>query len=85
MDPCPRFDPETKSVRFYVAVRGTWVKAFVTRDWLVARFGADVPDDARMVETYLDHARAIDNEIARRVAAGRIEPVWLASSLPPLG
>jgi hypothetical protein len=85
MDPSPRFDPETKSVRFYVNVRGAHVRAFVTRDWLVSRFGADIPHDDGMVDVYLLHARAIDNEIARRVAAGRLEPIWLASSFPPLG
>ena len=37
-----------------------------------------------MVDAYIEHAEAIDREIARRVAAGRIEPVWLASTLPPL-
>ena len=84
MDPSPHFDPETTSVRFYVTVRGMRVKCFVTRDWLVSRFGPDIPADARMVDAYVEHAKDINGEIARRIASGRIEPVWLASSLPPL-
>jgi hypothetical protein len=84
MDASPYFDPETTSVRFYVHVHGRPVKAFVTRDWLMRRYGRDVPSNEAMVQTYLAHADEIDNEIARRVATGRIEPVWLASSLPPL-
>lgn len=82
--PGPAFDRETSSVRFYVNVRGARVKAFVTRDWLVHHYGSDVPEDERMVQTYVDHAAAIDGEIARRIAAGRLEPVWLASRLPPM-
>lgn len=85
MDLNPRFDSETKSVCFYVLVRGKSVKSFVTRDWLVSRYGTDVPSDGGMVEVYLRHAPTINGEIARRVASGRIEPVWLASCLPPLG
>jgi hypothetical protein len=84
MDWSPRFDAETKSVCFYVVVRGEHMKSFVTRDWLVSRFGPDVPADSRMVDVYLRHAKAIDAEIVRRIASGRLEPVWLASSLPPL-
>src|SRR5262245_20838535 len=84
MDSSPRFDPETKSVCFYVYVRGERVKAFVTRDWLVSRYGRDVPADGGMVDLYLRHARTIDTEILRRIASGRLAPVWLASSLPPL-
>jgi hypothetical protein len=84
MDPRPHFDPETSSVCFYVHVRGARIKSFVTRDWLVKRFGPGIPADGGMVDAYLANAQAIDNEIARRVAAGRIEPVWLACSLPPL-
>jgi hypothetical protein len=82
-DSGPTFDPETSSVCFYVNVRGMRVKSFVTRDWLVSHYGPDVPADERMVETYVAHARTIDGEIARRVAAGRLEPVWLASRFPP--
>ena len=85
MDWSPRFESETKSVSFYVLVRGERVKSFVTRDWLVSRFGPDVPSDHGMVDVYLRHAKAIDCEIMRRIAAGRLEPVWLASCLPPLG
>ena len=84
MDWSPRFEAETKSVCFYVLVRGERIKAFVTRDWLVGRFGPTVPTDAGMVDVYLKHAKAIDAEIIRRFAAGRMAPVWLASSLPPL-
>lgn len=84
MDASPYFDPETTSVRFYVNVHGRPVKAFVTHEWLVRRYGREVPNDDGIVGTYLAHAAEINNEIARRVAAGRIEPVWLASSLPPL-
>ncbi|TMH35763.1 MAG: DUF1488 domain-containing protein [Betaproteobacteria bacterium] len=84
MDSAPRFDPETTSVCFHVVVRGRPVKSFVTRDWLVSRFGSDIPPGEAMVDAYIEHAEAIDREIARRVAAGRIEPVWLASTLPPL-
>jgi len=83
MNSAPRFDPETSSVCFHVVVRGHPVKSFVTRDWLVSRFGGDIPADAAMVDAYLEHASDIDREIARRVAAGRLEPVWLASPLPP--
>jgi len=84
MDWSPRFEPETKSVSFYVLVRGARVKSFVTRDWLVSRFGPEVPADQGMVDVYVQHAKAIDCEIVRRIACGRIEPVWLALSLPPL-
>jgi len=84
MDWTPRFEAETRSVSFYVVVRGKRVKSFVTRDWLVSRFGPEVPADQGMVEVYLHHAKAIDSEIIRRIASGRIEPVWLASCLPPL-
>jgi len=84
MDWSPRFDPETKSVCFYVLVRGERVKSFVTREWLVSRFGPAVPADSRMVDVYLQHQNAIDGEIIRRIASGRLAPVWLASSLPPL-
>jgi hypothetical protein len=84
MDWSPRFDPETKSVCFYVLVRGERVKAFVTRDWLVSRYGRDVPADGGMIDVYLRHAQTIDAEILRRIASGRLAPVWLASSLPPL-
>ena len=84
MDWSPRFDPETKSVCFYVLVRGEPVKAFVTRDWLVGRYGRDVPADSGMVDVYLRNAKTIDAEIVRRFASGRLAPVWLASSLPPL-
>lgn len=84
MDASPHFDPETNSVRFYVNVHGRPVKAFVTREWLMRRYGRDIPNEEGLVNIYLAHAAEIDNEIARRVATGRIEPVWLASSLPPL-
>ncbi len=84
MDWSPRFDRETKSVCFYVHVRGERVKAFVTRDWLMSRYGPHVPADGTMVDVYLQHAKAIDAEIVRRIASGRLAPVWLASSLPPL-
>jgi hypothetical protein len=84
MDWSPRFDRETKSVCFHVLVRGEPVKAFVTRDWLAARYGPDVPVDDGIVDVYLKHAKTIDAEIVRRIASGRIAPVWLASSLPPL-
>jgi len=84
MDASPYFDPETNSVRFQVLVHGKPVKASVTREWLVTRYGHHIPADARMVDTYLEHAAEIDHEIARRFSAGRVEPVWLASSLPPL-
>ena len=84
MDWSPRFDPETKSVCFYVLVRGERVKSFVTREWLVSRFGTGVPTDSGMVDVYLKHQKAIDAEITRRIASGRLAPVWLASSLPPL-
>jgi hypothetical protein len=80
----PIYDPETNSVCFYVVVRGVPVKSFVTRDWLAHRYGPDVPAGAGIVDTYLEHAASIEREIARRVAAGRLEPVWLASTLPPL-
>jgi hypothetical protein len=75
---------ETKSVCFYVVVRGERVKAFVTRDWLVSRYGPHVPVDDGMIDVYLQHAKAIDAEIVRRFASGRPAPVWLASWLPPL-
>lgn len=84
MAPDPRYDPSTTSVCFYVLVRDIPVKSFVTRDWLVSRYGPSVPADDGMVDAYLAHAKSIDDEIARRVAAGRLEPVWLASNLPPL-
>ena len=84
MDWSPRFDAETKSVRFYVLVRGERIKSFVTREWLVSRFGPGVPADSRMVDVYVEHQKAIDAEIVRRIASGRLAPVWLASSLPPL-
>jgi hypothetical protein len=84
MDWSPRFDAETKSVCFYVMVRGERVRSFVTRDWLVSRFGSGVPADERMVDVYVSHSKAIDAEILRRIASGRLAPVWLASSFPPL-
>jgi len=84
MDSGPQFDPETSSVCFYVQVHGKRVKSFVTRDWLVSRFGPDVPADAGMVDAYRAHAQEIEREIARRVASGRLEPVWLASTFPPV-
>jgi hypothetical protein len=84
MDWSPRFDPETKSVCFYVVMRGERVKSFVTRDWLVNRFGPGVPADRDMIDVYLDHAKTIDAEILRRIASGRLVPVWLASTLPPI-
>ena len=43
-----------------------------------------VPADCGMVDVYLRHAKAIDAEILRRLALGRLAPVWLAPSLPPL-
>jgi hypothetical protein len=67
-----------------VNVRGEPVRSFVTRDWLVSRFGTGVPADEGMVDVYLRNAKAIDAEILRRVASGRLAPVWLASSFPPL-
>src|SRR5215208_6612587 len=71
MDWSPRFDPETKSVCFYVVVRGERVKSFVTRDWLVSRLGPGVPADGGLVDVYMRHAKAIDAEIVRRIATGR--------------
>jgi hypothetical protein len=85
MDWSPRFEPETKSVRFYVLVRGARVKSFVTRDWLASRFGPEIPADDRMVDVYLQNANTIEAEIMRRIASGRMEPVWLALAHPPLG
>ena len=78
MDSAPRFDPETTSVCFHARVGQT------SRQTAVSRFGSDIPPGEAMVDAYIEHAEAIDREIARRVAAGRIEPVWLASTLPPL-
>ena len=84
MDWSPRFEAETRSVSFYVLVRGERVKSFVTRDWLMSRFGPEVPADQRMVDVYLRNAKTIETEIVRRIASGRVQPVWLASCLPPL-
>ena len=84
MDLAPHFDPETTSVCFYTLVRGVPVRAFVTREWLVSHFGAGIPKDAGIVDAYLAHAPVIDTEVSRRVARGRLEPIWLASSLAPL-
>jgi hypothetical protein len=76
--PAPQFDPETSSVSFSVYARGLPVRAFVTREWLLSRFGNGVPEDAGMVDTYVEHAEEIDAGVARRLAHGRLEPIWLA-------
>ena len=80
MDSTPYFDPETTSVCFHAQVRGLPVRAFVTREWLVNRYGPDVPENAGIVATYTAHAAVIDTEIARRFDRGRPEPIWLASA-----
>ena len=80
----PRFNPETSSVSFSARACGLLVQAFVTREWLLSRFGKGVPEDAGMVDTYVEHAEEIDAEVARRFANGRPEPIWLASAFAPI-
>ena len=63
---------------------GLLVQAVVTREWLLGRFGNGVPEDAGMVDTYVEHAEEIDAEVARRFAHGRPEPIWLASAFSPI-
>lgn len=81
--PTPYFEPETRSVCFKVHACGVPVVAFVTRDWLLHRFGRLVPDGPGLVEAYVEHAAEIDGEVARRFARGRVEPIWLASAFLP--
>ena len=81
--PRPYFEPETSSVRFQVHACGVPVVAFVTRDWLLQRFGQVVPEGPRLVDAYVEHAAEIDMEVARRYAQGRLEPIWLASAFLP--
>lgn len=81
--PTPYFEPETSSVCFKVHACGALINAFVTRDWLLQRFGQVVPDGPRLVEAYVEHAAEIDVEVARRYAQGRLEPIWLASAFLP--
>jgi len=81
--PTPHYEPETSSVRFKVHACGVPVVAFVTRDWLLHRFGPVVPEGPRLVEAYVEHAAEIDVEVARRYAQGRLEPIWLASTFLP--
>jgi len=83
-DAAPYFDPETTSVGFHAPARGGPVRAFVTREWLVRQFGKWLPEDARVIEAYLEHATEIDAEVARRYAQGRPEPIWLASAFSPI-
>lgn len=83
-DAAPHFNPETSSVSFSAHACGLVVQAFVTREWLLGRFGKGVPEDAGMVDTYVEHAAEIDAEIARRFAHGRLEPIWLASAFSPI-
>ncbi|MEP6872816.1 MAG: DUF1488 family protein [Burkholderiales bacterium] len=80
----PRFNPETSSVSFSARACGLLVQAFVTREWLLVRFGKGVLEDAGMVGTYVEHADEIDAEVARRFAHGRLEPIWLASAFSPI-
>jgi hypothetical protein len=80
----PHFNPETSSVSFNAPACGLLVRAFVTRDWLLGRFGKGVPEDAGMVDIYVEHAEEIDAEVARRFAHGRPEPIWLASTFSPI-
>lgn len=80
----PHFNPETSSVSFSARACGFLVQAFVTREWLLGRFGKGVPEDAGMVDTYVEHAEEIDAEVARRFANGRPEPIWLASAFAPI-
>lgn len=81
--PTPHFEAETSSVRFKVYACGVPVEAFVTRDWLLHRFGPVVPEGPRLVDAYVEHAAEIDGEVARRYAQGRLEPIWLASTFLP--
>jgi hypothetical protein len=71
-------------VSFSAHACGRLVHAFVTREWLLGRFGKGVPEDAGMVDTYVEHADEIDAEVARRFAHGRPEPIWLASAFSPI-
>ena len=82
--PAPHFNPETSSVSFRAHACGLLVQGFVTREWLLSRFGKGVPEDAGIVDTYVEHAEEIDAEIARRFAHGRLEPIWLASAFSPI-
>jgi len=79
----PHFEAETSSVRFQVHACGVPVVAFVTRDWLRERFGPVAPEGPRLVDAYVEHAAEIDEEVARRYAQGRLEPIWLASAFSP--
>jgi hypothetical protein len=81
--PTPYFEAETSSVCFKVYACGVPVVAFVTRDWLLHRFGQVVPEGPRLVDAYVEHAAEIDVEVARRYAQGRLEPIWLASTFLP--
>ena len=72
MDSAPRFDPETTSVCFHVVVRGRPVKSFVTRDWLVSRFGSDIPPGEAMVDLRngrINGVLTIPPEFSRRIFA----------------
>jgi len=79
----PYYDPETRSVCFEAHPRGIPVKAFVTLDWFRQRVGHEVPDGPGLMDAYIEHAREIEIEVARRYAQGRSEPVWLASTFQP--
>ena len=81
--PTPYYEPETSSVCFTVNACGVRIVAFVTRDWLLHRFGQGVPEGSRLVEAYVEHAAEIDVEVAWRYAQGRLEPIWLASAFLP--
>ena len=79
------FHQESGAVRFWVPIDGQLFGASISRETLHYRFRPTAKDEDPL-ETYTTHASDIAAAVARRVAAGSLEPVMLREfdlRLPP--
>jgi hypothetical protein len=70
------FHEDSGAVRFWVPIDGQLIGASISRETLHYRFRPTAKGDEPL-ETYTAHASDIAAAVARRVAAGSLEPVML--------
>lgn len=74
--PAAFFHPDSQAVRFWVAHGEAFVGASVARSVLHYCFSPQAVDEDPL-QTYRQHAAAIDAAVRRRIAQGSLEPVML--------
>jgi hypothetical protein len=77
MQPIAQFDPVSRTVRFVVPLKDTWIRASINRQALRQHFGAS---DDTLVASYNAHQDEIHAAVSRRLAQGALEPVNLRES-----